>query len=280
VSGKLSNSRTYEKTLEVTLPADQGDNSVLSTLWARKRIGEIELLGSGLFEANAYTPDAAKEEITRLGLAYKIMTKYTSFVAVDDAIRNKDGKWIVVEQPVEMPEGTAYASQPANRFAEGKAKSLMRVYAYKGSEAAGVKALDDVVGSVSGLKASRMATSQSPAAIPVEVILSKDSLGPEDALMGRSYSELRQEIINRFLSGLEMIYHNRLRSNPGLTGRIKVHFRVMAHGETVNVSIIKSSFKDAAFEKALIERIGAWRFEECGRCGDARVSFELVFSRK
>ncbi len=48
---------------------------------------------------------ALREQITQLGLDYRLMTQFTSFVAVEDRIVTKDGKAQRMEVPVEMPEG-------------------------------------------------------------------------------------------------------------------------------------------------------------------------------
>jgi len=64
----------------------------------------------------AYTPDRIKEQITVLGLKYRIMTQYTSFVAVDKQVRDKYGKWVTMEQAVDLPEGVSPASQFGYRY--------------------------------------------------------------------------------------------------------------------------------------------------------------------
>jgi Ca-activated chloride channel homolog len=48
---------------------------------------------------------ALREQITQLGLDYRLMTQFTSFVAVEDRIVTKDGKPQRMEVPVEIPEG-------------------------------------------------------------------------------------------------------------------------------------------------------------------------------
>ncbi|MBR7167397.1 MAG: TonB family protein, partial [Bacteroidales bacterium] len=47
------------------------------------------------------------KEITRLGLKYGLMTKYTSFIAIDEEIVEKDGKPVTVKQPLPLPEGVS-----------------------------------------------------------------------------------------------------------------------------------------------------------------------------
>jgi Ca-activated chloride channel family protein len=49
-----------------------------------------------------------EKEITKLSLDYRLMTQFTSFVAVEEQVVTKDGKPQRVEVPVEMPEGVTY----------------------------------------------------------------------------------------------------------------------------------------------------------------------------
>lgn len=54
-------------------------------------------------------PEAGmKEEITRLGVAYRLMTQFTSFVAVEEMVVTEGGRPRTVSVPVEMPEGVSY----------------------------------------------------------------------------------------------------------------------------------------------------------------------------
>ena len=46
------------------------------------------------------------QEITRLGLEYSLLTQYTSFLAVDHVVRNRDpGENVAVKQPLPLPQG-------------------------------------------------------------------------------------------------------------------------------------------------------------------------------
>ncbi len=69
---------------------------MLATLWARTR---IDLL---MHEPNN------REEITKLGLDYRLMTPFTSFVAIEETIVTDNGKPRRVDVPVEMPDGVSY----------------------------------------------------------------------------------------------------------------------------------------------------------------------------
>lgn len=78
------------------------DTPALRHLWARKRIDSLldqeNLTGNHMF----------KDQITQLGLHYSLLTPYTSFVAVDHMVRNKNpGNTSSVTQPTPMPQGVS-----------------------------------------------------------------------------------------------------------------------------------------------------------------------------
>src|SRR5215468_1358283 len=79
----------------------------LAGFWARRRIDDLmsqDWLG---MQQGSMKP-ALQEQITQLGLDYRLMTQFTSFIAVEDRIITKDGKPQRVEVPVERPEGVSH----------------------------------------------------------------------------------------------------------------------------------------------------------------------------
>lgn len=88
-------------------------NAALRYLWARHRIA----LRSDYYLLDA--SDALVDEITQLGLAYNLLTAYTSFVAIDQVVR-ADGQIVTVKQPLPMPQGVSdYAVGEASYGATG-----------------------------------------------------------------------------------------------------------------------------------------------------------------
>lgn len=78
--------------------AIEGSNALLY-LWARSRIAT--LADYTVLRAT----DERVEEVTNLGLTYNLLTAYTSFVAVDEVVRNPGGNARRVTQPLPMPAG-------------------------------------------------------------------------------------------------------------------------------------------------------------------------------
>lgn len=100
------------------LNAEEGNNAgnmALRQLWARERIRNYDDLCS-LGES----PEL-KSTIVNLGLKYNLLTRFTSFVAIDNQVRNQNGKSTRIEQPLPLPEGVSdmavgYAASPSGNM--------------------------------------------------------------------------------------------------------------------------------------------------------------------
>jgi Ca-activated chloride channel homolog len=84
-------------------------HDVLATLWARTRIDD--LMSQDFKGAQQGTmSDDVKQSITQLGLDYRLMTQFTSFVAVEEMIVTDGGQPRRIDVPVEVPEGVNRAT--------------------------------------------------------------------------------------------------------------------------------------------------------------------------
>jgi Ca-activated chloride channel family protein len=97
VTGKTANGN-YKKEINVKTSMEDSDNSAIKYLWARERIAKLDDYGK--------VGTDVKDEVTKLGLKYHLMTQYTSFVAVDKIIR-KTGEVVSVKQPLPLPQGVS-----------------------------------------------------------------------------------------------------------------------------------------------------------------------------
>lgn len=103
LKGKMSG-RDFAREIPVELPEADARHDVLATLWARTRIDDLMSKDYGsVQQSNAHAD--LKETITQLGLEYRLMTQFTSFVAVEEMIVTEGGKPRRIEVPVELPEG-------------------------------------------------------------------------------------------------------------------------------------------------------------------------------
>ena len=80
----MMSGREFVREIPVELPEQESQHDVLATLWARRRVDDLmgrDMLGvqSGNLRGDL------KEEIVKVGLDHRIMTQFTSFVAVEDS---------------------------------------------------------------------------------------------------------------------------------------------------------------------------------------------------
>src|SRR5205085_11211960 len=105
IRGRMSG-RMYEREIAVNLPDSQPEHDELATLWARRRVDDLmgedyKGLQQGLMRADL------REAITGLGLEYRLMTQFTSFVAVEEMTVTDGGQPRRVDVPVELPAGVS-----------------------------------------------------------------------------------------------------------------------------------------------------------------------------
>ncbi len=87
--------------------ADSNNNQSLRYLWARNKIKYLDDYAGYYEDNNPQTSEKLKQEVTKLGIKYNLLTNYTSFIAVDTIIRNSTGKTERVKQPLPMPQGVS-----------------------------------------------------------------------------------------------------------------------------------------------------------------------------
>src|ERR1044072_2671116 len=102
LKGKMSG-RDFVREIPVDF-SSLAQHEVLATLWARMRVDD--LMSNDLKGAQQGTmSDELKQQIIQLGLNYRLMTQFTSFVAVKEMIVTDGGQPRRIDVPVEVPEG-------------------------------------------------------------------------------------------------------------------------------------------------------------------------------
>jgi Ca-activated chloride channel family protein len=88
---------TYAQRFDVARATPKKENKALRYLWARQRIADLSDFGFG------EPDDATKKAVTVLGLRYSLLTRYTSFIAVSEIVRNTTGGATDAVQPLPLP---------------------------------------------------------------------------------------------------------------------------------------------------------------------------------
>ena len=99
LSGYMGNQK-ITKTINVSHGKLSKENKALKYLWARDKIKRLS-------DYKKQFGEDTKKEVIDLGIKYNLATQYTSFVAVDNEIVNKNGKTNTVKQPLPLPKNVS-----------------------------------------------------------------------------------------------------------------------------------------------------------------------------
>jgi Ca-activated chloride channel family protein len=97
-----SGSGRFTRAFDVAKVRPHAANEALRYLWARSRIARLD-------DYQRVGSDAERvKEITALGLQYRLLTNYTSFIAVDHVVRNPHPEDLTTaRQPLPLPQGVS-----------------------------------------------------------------------------------------------------------------------------------------------------------------------------
>jgi Ca-activated chloride channel family protein len=110
VHGRIAG-RSIALPLDLELAAEDGGESALPIVWARSQIEDrmIEYLSPAL---SAGQRDEIEREVTELGLAHRLLTQWTSFVAVAKVVVNPGGQGADTDVAVPQAHGVPASAYP------------------------------------------------------------------------------------------------------------------------------------------------------------------------
>lgn len=103
----LLRGKPWSQTVHVVFPETNAEGSAIATLWAREKIEDLQ--SQDYLGAQQGNPNpSVQEQIVATALEYRLMSRFTSFVAVEEKVVNVGGKQRSVDVPVEMAHGVDY----------------------------------------------------------------------------------------------------------------------------------------------------------------------------
>ena len=123
ITGRAGDGK-FRKEIKLSKDAVRKENAPIRHLWARKWIETLN-------DQRAMLPQSKKLEgaITKLGLHYSLLTRFTSFYAIDKVKVNASGKVKTVKQPLPLPAGVSNMavgkSTPKGSSVKSKFQSLL-----------------------------------------------------------------------------------------------------------------------------------------------------------
>ncbi len=88
-------------------PPDAGLLDPHVSLWARSKVHDLLSRDWAALQSDRF-PDPLKQQIVELGVKFRILTQFTSFVAVEEMRVTIGGEPTTIQVPVEMPQGVSY----------------------------------------------------------------------------------------------------------------------------------------------------------------------------
>lgn len=82
-------------------------HDVLASLWARAKVQALMWQDYAALQQGTL-PEERRQEITTLGMQYRLMTQFTSFVAVEEMTVSVAGEMVTIAVPVDIPAGVDY----------------------------------------------------------------------------------------------------------------------------------------------------------------------------
>ncbi len=251
-------------TIPVVLPAE-ADRPAVATVWARRTIAELDrrlLRGEDA---------AAVAEVTRLGLAHRLVTATTSFVAVDES-QEVAGQAVRVVVPVEVPQGVAHAvgrggwGYGAIGYGMGGGAIGVAHGAGAGGGFSGAYSANaGVLGTLGGEAAGGWSTSAPTVRIGAAV-----AVGDLDKNLIRRY-------VRRKLPAIRHCYEKALVRDHDLAGTVTASFAIDADGRVSEP--IADGIGDPALESCIAEVIGTIQFPPARGGGLVKVRYPFHLER-
>jgi len=243
----------YQETIKVENENKPKGNAALKYLWARHRIMLLS-------DYNRLRQDDRRvKEITELGLSYNLLTAYTSFVAVDNQVRNVDGRWQTVKQPLPLPEGVSdYAVGGRGKYASAPAvqKNLL----------------------ITGMSQKRESppAEDKAAARELEAPKTKDKVQKIRVVKVNTGKGLTQDeifkVVQSQLSAIERCF-----TDSRFSGTIQINLTINPDGTIKEVEIHFGDRQEAKLRQCLIDQVKRWQFPATtnGRAVEATVTLQI-----
>ncbi|QTA78104.1 von Willebrand factor A-like domain-containing protein [Desulfonema limicola] len=257
----ITGTKEYSDEISVTRFKPSKTNSGLRYLWARHRIALLS-------DYNTAAPDSETEkEITNLGLEYNLLTAYTSFVAIDNQIRNKDGKTITIKQPLPLPQGVS-------DYAVGS-RGLMSKRMFP-AMAAKPMVSPSLLAAPAPEKYPSGRLKQEPAKPVIRVRVNPDKMTIKGSFSREYLQKIFESHINKIetcfnSSGLKII-------NPGQTNA-QLKISISIDGSVVSSELLIPGIKDKQLELCITELVKKWQFEKPVDGKPVFVIYSLVLKK-
>jgi len=276
---KLKGSHSGE---ELNLPvkvnfADATDSEGLASMWARTKVDDLE--GYPFVRRDKpESREASKKAVTELALEYSIMTKYTSFVAVDERkVKQADGSYRTVVQPVDLPAGVS-GTAVGEAYGVGGLGLVGTGRGGGGTGSGGTIGLGNTgligkgggggVGSGYGRGTGAGFGGRGKRVPRVRQAKAQVS--------GSLDKDIIRRIVRAHINEVRSCYNSELAKDPNLKGRVSIKFTIAASGKVSKAKVASSTLSNTTLESCIATAIKRWYFPKPKGGGVVTVTYPFV----
>jgi len=242
LSGNSGNG-SYREVIDLSNVKPMESNPALRYLWARYRIALLSDYNK--LRSN----DQRIKEVTDLGLTYNLLTAYTSFIAIDTQVRNKNGQQTTVTQPLPLPQGVSDYAVGGRNLSLAPTSLMARREAPREFED---QALRQKSGGREGEKI-------------------KVTLGEVIVSGGLSQESVR----NRIQGKIRELEKCSFGSEPA--GKLVIELTISPNGEIRTAKIVSSPWMNKGAERCVLDHLKKWQFPPAQYGREAKITVALIF---
>ena len=264
----------YEARLEAGQVKPLERNAALRYLWARRRI--VRLSDYISLESSA----ERVKEVTELGLAYSLLTQYTSFVAIDSLSRGQGSESATVQQPQPLPQGVSHYAVGGVFHASSREASIMR--SFTGSVAMprkenGTWAMRrDYTDLNRAMPAAPTAQAEKPAAGMVQMYI--ENITVQGDLSKQAAAKMLQDRLTQ-VDGCFQAW----RIADSTAGKITLKLVVDAAGRVKDIKLMSLKYTQQqlqSLQQCMAPEAGTWSFPAMGSGKEATIEYEFAVSTR
>ena len=257
VRGRMGGRQWEERVPVVLASADRTGSEAMAPIWARAAVHDLM---NGLYLRD--DPDR-EDAITDLGLRFGLVTRFTSFVAVEEAflqsLGGANGQGALFGYPGLGLIGTG---RGGGGYGEGTiGLGSLNTIGHGGGGGSG---------SAYGAAGSNML--RSVAAVRAPAIRTGSAM-----IRGSLSADTVRRRIRMHSAQFRHAYENQLRSSPGLSGRIVVRVVIGPTGQVLSAEVTSSSMDNEELHQAILGIFRRMTFPDVEGGGTVVVSYPLVF---
>jgi Ca-activated chloride channel family protein len=255
--------------------AKADDVEGVASVWARNEVDE--LLGYPLLTTAGAVDGQTKQAVIDLALEYRIMTDYTSFVAVgEERIVDADGEVRTVVQPLPIPQGTTHEGFVGESHGVG---GLGLVGTGRGgggtaSYGMGVGLIGKGGGGGSGAGYGR----GSGAGFGGRGKRVPQVRQAKATVTGSLDRDLIRRIVRAHINEVRSCYNAELTKDPSLAGKVVIELAIAAAGTVSSSSVQSNDTGSEEVGECIAKAVKKWKFPKPPGGSVVKVRYPFVLS--